>query len=83
LENQTFCARTKWKVELFWRSLERAKAGEGTAPKIARIVQLSNYNCVHRALRMTPPAARGAGIIWRSPNAIIDAQIERNAEWTA
>jgi transposase InsO family protein len=71
------------KMEHFRRSLERARADKGTGPKIARIMQLYNYNCVHRALRMTPSAARAAGINWRSPNAVIEAQIERDLDWTA
>jgi transposase InsO family protein len=71
------------KMERFWRSLEHARAGKSTAPKIARIMQFYKYNYDHCALRMTPSAAEAAGINWRSPNAVIDDQIERNLTRTA
>jgi transposase InsO family protein len=71
------------KMERFWRTLENAREGRFSEQLIADIVHEYNNKWIHRSLRRTPAAARHFGINWRDPNAVIDATIERNLDWTA
>jgi transposase InsO family protein len=71
------------KMERFWRTLQNARNGQISEQLIGDIVRECNNWWIHRSLRRTPTAARYFGINWRDPNAVIDAPIEGNLDWTA
>jgi hypothetical protein len=59
-------------MERFWGIFERARKGGFSEKLIADIVG---------ALKMTPHAARAAGINWRASNTVISATISDNFIW--
>jgi transposase InsO family protein len=71
------------KMERFWPALENARNGRFSEQLIGDIVREYNNRWKHRSLRRTPAAARYFGINWQDPNAVIDATMEGNLDWTA
>jgi transposase InsO family protein len=71
------------KIEHVEGRLEPASGQTCTEWIMFDVVQLYKTKWIHRAVGMTPDAARTAGINWRGPSAAINVQIETNLAWIA
>jgi hypothetical protein len=69
-------------MERFWRTLDNARNDPCSDDPIAYIISQCNHILEHKALDMTPEAARSVGVNWRAPEAIIDESIVRNLDWS-
>jgi hypothetical protein len=69
-------------MERFSRTLDHARNGSCSEDTIAYFISQYNHIWEHKALDMTPEAARSVGVNWRAPEAIIDESIFRNPAWS-
>jgi hypothetical protein len=65
-------------MERFWRTLDNARNGPSSEDTIAYIISQYHHIWEHKALDMTPEAARRVDVHWRAPEAIIDDEVFRN-----
>jgi transposase InsO family protein len=69
------------KMERFWRALDNARHDQCTPELIERTVVHYNGMWPRRGVQVTPDAARRAIPNWRSPDALIVPDIEKNLNW--
>jgi transposase InsO family protein len=69
------------KIERFWRTFDNARNCPCSEDIIAYIISQYNHIWEHKALDMTPEAARSVGVKWRAQEAIIEENIFRNLDW--
>jgi hypothetical protein len=70
-------------MERLWRTLDQARGNLCNPNLIERIIVEYKTKWIHRALRMTPEAARQSIPNWRFPNAVIVPEVEGNPNWPA
>jgi hypothetical protein len=69
-------------MERFWRTFGNARNGSCSEGTIAYIISQYNHIWEHKALDMTPEAARSVGINWRALEAIMDESTFGNPAWS-